>query len=1070
MIKRKPVTIAPGFIGAYPALLVLLSIVLVFVLSACGGGDRSGPVLVHSYSNVAVVSNEPVDFPLPPSTKPLLVEILGIEAKLDSQIVLANDEVISRVRFEFLRSVPTYHYIDPIHADKTPRLRVTAVHAPLGARMSIRILALPGTPDGNQDLTKAWEDMARGQQLVESMDPQAWAPNLSALESARNRFEGLTLDANALWAAYQEAYILYFPLYRFKEAAAGANRILQGLDDLEQKGEATDQLNTLRVLTLQLAGQILLEFDTRTIKHDKKSRFEAARRHFEVARTLANTSGLQFEETWAINNLGIAYYYEDELDLAFEHYALALRHSEESQDGYLIALIGSNMAVEQQRRGHISEAVWTLQRIKNAPAIQGNPMEREHVLGLLGDYYLKLYRFPEALEALNEALYWSEILESSESRGRNRFKLGRAYREMGQTAKAKTLAQESVPDLEAVQDQRELSNAHKLLADLNRSAGDYEGMQRNRRLEGKALDTERDRADWLFSRAQDALAQEQQSMAVEGFRNSARVYGEAGFRSWSDIATLRACAAGVKEASSDSCSIENIEPRYQSIRKMQASAPALQARSDWIHLLKSQGKQQAAVAEARDLVDSIQFYRQVLPGILGAWYWDARQEIFTDYLQLMMELPGSVESAKPEALLALDRLRNSALAPNHGAQYHKQNDSPFDGEPDGGSDSIRELLALRDQAETPNDVVRAQRLIDRELVMRRQQSPGNPERNSMDFLSLLRTLPDDWSIVSYYLAGPRALAWVGDRAGMQLIELGSSATILELINRARIGLRIYNQQSLESDLSALGEALVNPIRPHLKFNVMVSAGGVLNDLPLEILPIEGRPMIENHQVMTIQSIQNISLTVQATLSGIAPRRIFLAGDPGNSQNTQSELSGTRHEMEAIKEIFPAAVTVVHRQDALDAEIFKGSAFRSADIIHLASHAQIDREYPELSRLMLSQGPDGEPAFLTPADIDGLALAARLIVLSACETVGLNEFEFDNRMGFVTQLLHQSDALVIASLWPVSDRATSEFMETFYQLLAVSGNVPEALRSAKLLVRRKADSNNRAWAAFQLFTR
>ena len=91
-------------------------------------------------------------------------------------------------------------------------------------------------------------------------------------------------------------------------------------------------------------------------------------------------------------------------------------------------------------------------------------------------------------------------------------------------------------------------------------------------------------------------------------------------------------------------------------------------------------------------------------------------------------------------------------------------------------------------------------------------------------------------------------------------------------------------------------------------------------------------------------------------------------------------------------------------------------------------------------------------------------------MSACETVGHNAFDFDSRLGFVTQLVRQSDALVIASLWPVSDRATSEFMQTFYQLLAVSGNAPEALQAAKLLYRRTVDSDNRSWAAFQLFTR
>ena len=74
--------------------------------------------------------------------------------------------------------------------------------------------------------------------------------------------------------------------------------------------------------------------------------------------------------------------------------------------------------------------------------------------------------------------------------------------------------------------------------------------------------------------------------------------------------------------------------------------------------------------------------------------------------------------------------------------------------------------------------------------------------------------------------------------------------------------------------------------------------------------------------------------------------------------------------------------------------------------------------------------DGGSAYVTPADLEGMTLAARLVVLSACETVGVNRFDFDNRLAFVTQLLRQSEALVVASLWPVSDGVTASLMADF----------------------------------------
>ncbi|NNK52500.1 MAG: CHAT domain-containing protein, partial [Xanthomonadales bacterium] len=71
---------------------------------------------------------------------------------------------------------------------------------------------------------------------------------------------------------------------------------------------------------------------------------------------------------------------------------------------------------------------------------------------------------------------------------------------------------------------------------------------------------------------------------------------------------------------------------------------------------------------------------------------------------------------------------------------------------------------------------------------------------------------------------------------------------------------------------------------------------------------------------------------------------------------------------------------------------------------------------------------------------------------------------------VTQMLQQSDALVVASLWPVSDRVTAEFMADFYRELARAGDIPAALRATKLRRGATSETRDRAWAAFQLFSR
>ena len=1051
------------------AVLVLLALAGITWLAACGRAAPPEPILLEAATGLRAIRNEAVELPLPASAAPLLIAIESAGARLDSRVIDTGARPLSRVHFDYLRSVPIYHLIEPA-ATAGARLRIVAVQAPAGATLSVRIYALPDAAGDGRPLFEAWQALARGEARIDTLDGSAWAANLAALDSARRRFERLDQELPALWAAYLRAYLLYFPLYRYTEAAEAARGLLETLDarhDDEDPGEA---YRSIEVLAHQLAGQIRLESDPGAGDDAEAHPLAAARRHFTAARDRAEAAGLPFEEIWAINNLGIAFFYDDQLEQALEHYALALRLAERAADPYLVALIASNVAVARERSGNIDAAVATLERIGQEPAMQDSPLERELVLSLLGNYYLKLYRFPDALDALNEALALADQLASVEARGRNRVMLARAYREMGQPQKARLLVERAMPDLAAVQDRRGLRQAHRLAADLDRRAGALDAMQAERLLEQALLDTDRDRAEWLFSSAEDAAAHGDGPAATALFRDSAQAFAAIGLTPWADLAALNACAAAATPPADSGCRVAQLAHRFENIRPLQASAPALRARFTWARLLAAQGEPDAAREQAAELIDEIRYYRQALPGVLGAWYWDARQEVFAFYLQRLIDASAGAASGRPDVLLALDRLRNATSPPRPVAATTGP-DTGSDG-PSAGAESaaLRTLLAQRDRAATPEDQLRAQRLIDRELAHRRPAAGSGPAPDPAGFLADLERLPPDWSLVAWYLAGPTALAWVGNDAGLQLVELGPGQPILEAADRVRSKLRVHNEPTLPADLAALGERLLRPLQPALRFNVMVASGETLADLPLDALLVDGRPFVDDHQVLHVQSVTRAIETARLAGSALAPRRLFLAGFPLSDGAQLDTLPGTQRELAGVQAAFPLAATAIFEQAALDAEAFGGEAFRSADLVHLASHAVIDRDYPELSRLMISGGPEEGPAFLTPTDLAGTALSARLVVLSACETVGLNRFDFDNRLGFVTALLQQSDALVVASLWPVPDRVTGEFMTEFYRELAATGDVPAALRAAKLRQRRDPGRDGYGWAAFQLFSR
>ncbi|HEX6864203.1 MAG TPA: CHAT domain-containing protein, partial [Thermoanaerobaculia bacterium] len=142
------------------------------------------------------------------------------------------------------------------------------------------------------------------------------------------------------------------------------------------------------------------------------------------------------------------------------------------------------------------------------------------------------------------------------------------------------------------------------------------------------------------------------------------------------------------------------------------------------------------------------------------------------------------------------------------------------------------------------------------------------------------------------------------------------------------------------------------------------------------------------------------------------------------------------------------------------------------VVHFATHGVLDAERPALSGLALSMvGPDGsaQEGFLHLRDVYGLRLDADLVVLSGCRTALGRELRGEGLVGLTRGFLYAGAPRVVASLWKVEDRATSELMTRFYRALWEEGLAPAAaLRSAQLSLRRERRWRDPYfWAGFVL---
>ena len=155
----------------------------------------------------------------------------------------------------------------------------------------------------------------------------------------------------------------------------------------------------------------------------------------------------------------------------------------------------------------------------------------------------------------------------------------------------------------------------------------------------------------------------------------------------------------------------------------------------------------------------------------------------------------------------------------------------------------------------------------------------------------------------------------------------------------------------------------------------------------------------------------------------------------------------------------ATATVLTGADANVAALREASP--SADVLHLACHGQFRSDNPMFSALHLIDGP------FTVQDAELLRLPQGIVVLSACESGIATASKGDEVFGLVRAFLIAGSARVVASLWPVDDAVTMQFMAAFYPALRSGATAAAALRSAQSAL-MKTHPHPFHWAAFTLY--
>jgi hypothetical protein len=183
------------------------------------------------------------------------------------------------------------------------------------------------------------------------------------------------------------------------------------------------------------------------------------------------------------------------------------------------------------------------------------------------------------------------------------------------------------------------------------------------------------------------------------------------------------------------------------------------------------------------------------------------------------------------------------------------------------------------------------------------------------------------------------------------------------------------------------------------------------------------------------------------------------------------LPGTRRELERARRLIGGPSRLYLGAAATEEAV---RSLPPSRVLHFASHGLIDHRSPTSSSIVLSTegGGDGErehDGFLQAWEvIESLDLDSDLVVLSACNT-GLGPLAgSEGLLGLSRAFLLAGSRSLLVSLWPLSDQASSLFMEHFYDALLDGVGKDEALRRAQAAVRATEEFRHPYyWAAFEL---
>lgn len=849
------------------------------------------------------------------------------------------------------------------------------------------------------------------------------AEALSRFEQAGELFAGLDMPGNAAQTQVPRIMALSM-LGRHPEAAECAERTQQAF---------------LAQGDLLSASKVSLNLGSLHLRHDA---YADAARHYRAAAVLFSRAGDREHSVMADIGLGDALAALGEMDEADRIYARARSRAGAHGLAVLEAVVDESQALLALARGRYGAALAGFERSRAGYERLAMPQHLAIAEKQLADAYLELRLLPEALALYEPALEQFEALDMPDDKAWALAQAGRARALLGQTQAANIC----------------FLTAASLFAAQGSGAG---------------------QAAVALARAELALArQADPAQALSLATEAAQGYAASGLADGAARASVARAQALL--ARGDAAQAETLfGATLAEARAAQRLSVQVRCLTGLGQAAAAQGKSAAARGAFEAAISLFEDQRQALPGD------EIRSAFLADHLLPYRELlraaldahdaePG--EAAAGAVLQQLERVRSRVLGErlaDAGPGPQTRGDEQIDSLRTRVSWLTRRAQGLEHDDSLLSPALEEElRRSERELLerVRRARLTGRPGQDptgleqELDLAALRGALGAGEALLEYGVIDDELFACVVSRDGIVLQRrLAAWPAVLQALRSARFQIETLSHGAeaitghldslvarCQARMAQLHRLVWQPLMPLLAGSrrILVVAPAQLGALPFAALHDGQAPLAERHELAFAPS-------ARTALHGLG-RRVE-APRPALVMAESTQLMHAAAEACRVAALFPQACLCVDESATLDR--WRELA-PQAGMIHLACHARFRSDNPAFSALHLSDGA------LTVEMIEQMALRPALVVLSGCETGLVDGAGGDEQVGLVRAFLVAGAARVVASLWPVDDAVTGQFMAGFHVALSRGMAPAEALRLAQVALMRQ-HPHPFHWAAFTL---